>query len=58
MLVYAQVRVKDAIAKCFLADMGFGVGWIGMLTFMLRYDVTLIMGVGVGWGGMLTFSLR
>ena len=20
-----------------------------MLTFMLRYDVTLIMGVGVGW---------
>ena len=29
-----------------------------MLTFMLRYDVTLIMGVGVGWGGMITFSLR
>lgn len=46
MLVYAQVRVKDAIAKCFLANMGFGVGWIGMLTFILRYDVTLITELG------------
>ena len=61
MLVYAQVRVKDAIAKCFFSQHGIWgrVDWrIGMLTFMLRYDVTLIMGVGVGWGGMLTFSLR
>ena len=36
-LVLAHGRVSDPIGKChFLANMGVGVGWGGMLTFMLR----------------------